>query len=368
MKPLDVIILRSQDIFSDSRVLKYEDWYKRNNIFYRIVGWDRQGKSLQRENTDYYRGIAGFQQGAKGILGRIKWDYFLLRYLLANRKKYRIVHACDFDTVIPALIMKCFGKKVIFDIFDWFSDEVKTGKWYIDKPINFLEKISARTADLVIICEEGRLEQMGVRPAKWLVIPNIPSFTELSSVESKESLPEDGFIKIAYVGGLVENRGLRELIDVVPLFPQIKLTVAGYGSTDISNYIKKAAGKYNNIKFLGKIEYKTALQIMQQADLLYAMYYLENPNHKFAAPNKFYESIFLHKPIITTQGTLVGNMVKKNHSGFVIGEGATALENLFRRLSLNSVKKVQYNMPIASYFMNKLNFSLQEYKSFITYN
>lgn len=29
MNPLDVIILRSQDIFSDSRVLRYEAWYKK---------------------------------------------------------------------------------------------------------------------------------------------------------------------------------------------------------------------------------------------------------------------------------------------------------------------------------------------------
>ena len=72
MNPLDVIILRSQDIFSDSRVLRYEAWYKKNQITYRIIGWDRQGKNLKRDNTEYYDGIAGFQQGAKGILGRIK--------------------------------------------------------------------------------------------------------------------------------------------------------------------------------------------------------------------------------------------------------------------------------------------------------
>lgn len=29
MKPLEVIVLRSQDIFSDSRVLRYEEWYKK---------------------------------------------------------------------------------------------------------------------------------------------------------------------------------------------------------------------------------------------------------------------------------------------------------------------------------------------------
>ena len=70
--------------------------------------------------------------------------------------------------------MKLFGKKVVFDIFDWFSDEVKTGKWYIDKPINFMEKLSVKLADLVIICEKGRLQQMEIVPSHYIVVPNIP--------------------------------------------------------------------------------------------------------------------------------------------------------------------------------------------------
>ena len=49
-----VILLRSQDIFSDSRVLKYESLLKKENIPYAIVGWDRKGLNLKRENTFFY--------------------------------------------------------------------------------------------------------------------------------------------------------------------------------------------------------------------------------------------------------------------------------------------------------------------------
>ena len=365
MKPLEVILLRSQDIFSDSRVLKYEEWYKKNDITYRIIGWNRRGKRLRRENTEYYMGIAGFQQGEKGIIGRIKWNYFLLRYLLAHRDEYRVIHACDFDTVMPALFMKYFGKKVIFDIFDWFSDEVKTGRWYIDRPINLLERISVKLADLVIICERGRLKQMKVIPGEWLVIPNVSSFIDSAFVVANNFSHDTDAIKIVYIGGLVEHRGLCELVDVVPLFPKIKFVIAGYGSESISDYIKEAASQYNNLEFLGKVDYKTALNVMSQADLLYAMYYTENPNHKYAAPNKFYESIFLHKPIVTTQGTLVGEMVENNHSGFVIGEGKDNLEKFFSKLSIENIKKVESEMPACSEFMKSVHCSLNTYKQFL---
>lgn len=360
-----IILLRSQDIFSDSRVIKYEKWYKKNGIAYRIVGWDRKGQNLTRENTDYYTGIAGFQQGARGIVGRIKWDFFLLRYLFKHLKEYKVIHACDFDTVLPALVMKVFGKKVIFDIFDWFSDEVKTGIWFIDSLINFLEKTSVKLADLVIICEKGRLEQMKITPHKYLIIPNMPFFCNKVDTSRKDIDDHHREIRLVYVGGLVENRGLDELIDVIALFPYIKLIIAGYGSEEITDNIAEHAKLCENINFLGKVSYEKALMLMQDADILYAMYYLDNPNHRFAAPNKFYESILLRKPIITTKNTLVGNMVKENHSGFVIDEGKESLMKFFSSLTLDEIRIVTNMMVPYAKFVEDIKLQLKEYNDFV---
>lgn len=63
-----VILLRSQDIFSDSRVLKYESLLKKENIPYAIVGWDRKGLNLKRENTFFIRGEQAFKKGKKQLL------------------------------------------------------------------------------------------------------------------------------------------------------------------------------------------------------------------------------------------------------------------------------------------------------------
>lgn len=367
MNPLDVIILRSQDIFSDSRVLRYEAWYKKNQITYRIIGWDRQGKNLRRENTEYYDGIAGFQQGAKGILGRIKWNWFLLCYLFSHRHDYKIIHACDFDTVMPSLFMKVFGKKVVFDIFDWFSDEVKTGKWYIDKPINFMEKLSVKLADLVIICEKGRLQQMEVIPDKYIVVPNIPEGADDLAFPSESSIDchDDFSIAIAYIGGLVEHRGLRELVNVISRHPNIRLNIAGFGDEDIIKYITDMSKKVANIYYYGKIPYGEALSIMKQSELLYAMYYKTNPNHLYAAPNKFYEALFLAKPIITTTGTLVGDKVESIKSGYVIDEGEKALSSLVDNFINKGVSiKVDFHKAFENEIAVKED-ALLKYKNFI---
>ena len=332
----DILMLRSQNIVSDSRVLRYENWFQKHDISYRIVGWDREQSGIERENTIYCRIKAGFQQKSKAIIGRIKWNAWLMKYLYGSRKSYRIIHACDFDTVLPALVMQLFGKKVIFDIFDWFSDETRTGKWFIDKTINFLERWAVQKADLVILCEAGRLKQIQCIPNEYIVIPNIPS------VPIVEFVPDRTFNKtIGYVGGIVADRGLEELVHVIAKLPDWTLHIAGFGDERLVKEIEEYSRKYENIHYYGKVPYDEAIKIMRSVDLIYAMYYTNNRNHVFAAPNKFYEAIFLQKPIITTEGTLVGDKVRGVNSGYVIDEGEENLKKLLSLITTDDIKHVK---------------------------
>lgn len=367
MSQQKILLIRSQDILTDSRVIRYEKWFKKHDVAYRIIGWDRNRKNITRPHTIYYRGRAGFQQRSKAIINRLKWNTFLVEYLFLYRKTYDVVHACDFDTVLPALVTKLFGKKVIFDIFDWFSDECKTGKILIDKSINILEKWAVKMADLVIICEEERSEQIGVRPKKYIVISNIPNESFISSTTQYNNSSDDR-ISIAYVGGIVEDRGLEELVNVASSFPDIQLKIAGYGKTQLVKKMKEYSKKYDNIKFYGKVDYNKAINIMSKADMLYAMYYKTNPNHKWAAPNKFYEAIFLKKPIITTEGTLVGNKVKKCGNGFVLPEGKEALKRFFLDVSIKDIRQKQVIIDcLYEKYKDRFNTQMQGYQNEILY-
>lgn len=67
---------------------------------------------------------------------------------------------------------------------------------------------------------------------------------------------------------------------------------------------------------------------MKNSDFIVALYYLNNPVHKYASPNKFYESLFLSIPIITTRNTLVGDRVDASSTGYTIGDAADDLKLL----------------------------------------
>lgn len=359
-----VLVIRSLDILTDTRVQRYERWYKENHIKYHILGWDREGQNIIRKNTSYYTFQAGYNMGINGIKYRIRWNYYILKYLLRQRKKYDVIHACDFDTILPSLIMRLAGKKVIFDIFDWFSDEVKTGKKIIDIPINNLEKLATKLANLTILCEEERIKQIDTKPKKYIIIPNVPS---INLIESKENeMTAQNEITIGYVGGLYPDRGLLELLEVVKDRRGIIFKIAGFGNQEIEEKAINYSNIYPNIVFYGKVEYKQAIEIMQSCHILYAMYYKVNRNNIFAAPNKFYESIFMQKPIITTRGTLVGEKVEKERIGFVIEEGYKALEALIDHLDFMELEsKKEALQKSDKKYKDRFNVCMMEYAKFI---
>lgn len=75
------------------------------------------------------------------------------------------------------------------------------------------------------------------------------------------------------------------------------------------------------------------------ADVVYAMYCKVNPNHFYAAPNKYYEAMLLGKPLITTKGTIPGDKVEKYGTGWAIEEDIEELRALVRSLSKKEINE-----------------------------
>ncbi len=40
--------------------------------------------------------------------------------------EYDVIHACDFDTILPAILIKSlYGKRLVYDIFDFYADHLR---------------------------------------------------------------------------------------------------------------------------------------------------------------------------------------------------------------------------------------------------
>ncbi len=330
------IFLRSQNPITDSRLQRYLKILNQNQLNYQVLGWNRDGKSIQNlTNQKLYQKISPIGGGMANITSLITWNIFLLKKLFNYRKTFTHIHAVDFDTCIPAyIIAKTFRKKLIFDVYDKYTDS-RTIPRQIIPVINRIEKKICTSADTLILPDICRVEQLQLPISdikKMLIFENIPS-TKLN----RNKIADDAAIHLSYVGILeAKNRGLENLVNVVANYPHIILTIAGTGP--LENFIENASKAYPNIYFHGQVDSLSALAIMNNSHIIVGMYYKTIKNHLYASPNKYYEHLMLGKALLTTQGTPPGNKVLEFQTGYVIGENAEDIDKFLKSLDTNELK------------------------------
>lgn len=322
-----IIFIRDNECF-EPRVQNYLHYFVENSIDYHVLAWNRNGTAKPNEKITFFQRRAEYGKRIANIPNKITWMFFVVKEIWKQRKTCIAIHACDIDAILPALFIgKLLHKKVIFDIFDWISS--LTGKGIVYKIVEFLQNFAYKHCDAVILCEEERKDQAKATNATVLVLPNIPDGkTEFDqkTLEKTSMQHQDYNLIISYVGVFDRDRGLENLLECVSKRPNILLNIAGFGVLD--NEIKTYASKYRNICYWGRVEYTVGQAIMKNSDMIAAMYHLSSPLHKYAAPNKYYESLLLEVPMITTKKTLVGAKAAKYDTGFVLDESIEALAEM----------------------------------------
>ena len=337
---MHVILFRSNNFF-DSRVNKYHNFYEREGIDYTIVGWDRKGEKLEREHYDFFRYKAGEAEGGlKAMRNHFRWMHFVYKYLKCH-KDVTTVHACDLNAAFPAALFKALHKRhvtVIFDACDWYSSnfaDYKLLKWLF----GVMERFSYKWADELIICEPERKAQIQFKLKKEpLVMPNIPEIdmSQITDVQDQYKF-DNRKPTIAYMGGFANGRFLMELLTLSETEP-VNLLIAGSGNKEVTQKCEEVA-KRENVRYFGRVNMVDGLNMENAADVVYAMYCKTNPNHVYAAPNKYYEAMLLGKPLITTKGTIPGDKVEKLGTGWAVEEDIEEMRQLFNNLKKDEIRE-----------------------------
>ncbi len=323
-----ILLIRDNECF-EPRVKNYVRYFEEHNIPYHIIAWNRNGTAQPNEHITFYEKRAEYGKRLGNITKKLGWMWFVIRKVISHRKEYKVIHACDIDGILPAIFMgKLLKKKTIYDIFDWISS--LTGKGVVYKFVEFLQNFCYKHSDAVILCEEERKAQAKAQNENIFIIPNIPNSNvefDKNTLEVTSKDLNDYKYVVSYVGVFDRDRGLENLLEVVSQNNNIKLNIAGFGVLD--EMVREYSQKYPNITYWGRVEYSIGQAIQKNSNLISAMYHLTSPLHKFAAPNKYYESLMLGVPMITTENTLVGSKVSKYDTGFVISEEIESLKSLF---------------------------------------
>lgn len=316
-----VCIIRSNPVKPDSRVEK-EAWaLKKAGYDVHILAWDRDAGRRETEDFVTVSEVeipitrlghkASFGEGFKNIKPYIEFQFHMREWL--KKHTFDIIHACDFDTAFFSYgIAKRKKERFVFDIFDFL----------FDKPTSFMQKCVKRAqymlinkADATIICTEERKNQIvGSAPKNLTVIHNTPAAAQAEKAAA-DTIPSDR-VKIVYVGILQDYRLLKEVVEAVSQSEMIEIHIGGFGKYE--DYLREMAKTSDNIYFYGRTTYADTLAIEKACDIMLAIYDPTIDNHFYAAPNKFYESLMLGKPVVMVRGTGMSQVVEENNIGVLI--------------------------------------------------
>jgi len=336
MKPR-LVICRSNPISPDPRVEKEARTLAQAGYQVSLLGWDRTAALPRQELLD---GIscqrlpirAEYASGMHNLPDLLRWQWGLLKWLISHRREYELIHACDFDTVLPALVcQRLYGKKIMCDIFDFYADHLRATPNWIKSAIRNVDLRAIDRAEAVILADESRWEQIrGSNPRLSAVIYNTPEEAEPKTT-AESRMPSSDRLQIAYIGLLQVERGLLELLAVLGGHPEWGLHLAGFGGDE--SRLLEAARDLPNVHWHGRLPYTRAIQISAEADILIATYDPVIRNHRYSSPNKVFEAMLLGKPIIVAQDTNMDHIIRQADCGIVIPYGdIPALEAALLRL------------------------------------
>lgn len=324
LKIMRIILLRSTGVMPDPPVEKMANTLSDLGYEVKILAWDRE--AVYRERTSrkqlldvevdiIHFGIpAKYSGGLKNLKALALFEMRVLLWLLRHHKEYDAVHAFDFDTGFAALLgCRIYGKKLIYHVLDYYIEGHILGCKILNPIIEFFEIHVINTADATVICTEKRKEQINkAKPKKLYVIHNTPEAMTVPN-NSFRLMGEHSKAKIAYVGVLTRMRLLKETVNTVAGMENVEMHIGGFG--EYEDWMREAAEKYDNIFFYGKLQYADTLSLENQCDIMIAAYDPSIRNHKYSAPNKFYESLMLGKPIIMAQDTGYDDVISENDIG-----------------------------------------------------
>lgn len=328
-----VLFLRSNPIAPDPRVEKEARALASAGYIVRALGWDRTAVLPPRERREGWEIVrlpirAEYGQGLANLPALLRWQRELWCWLVGHRNEYDLLHACDFDTVLPALLAKfLFRKRVIYDIFDFYAEHLRRTPSWIKALIRWLDLWSASMADALILVDDARRQQVrGARPRRLEIIYNSPEDIPLPTA------PLPGPFRLAYVGLLQVERGLFYVLEVLRRHPEWHLDLAGFGGDEAA--LLEAARSLPNVTWHGRVSYEHALRLSAAADVLFATYDPAIPNHRYSSPNKLFEAMLLGKPVVVARNTNMDVIVEKHECGLVVEYGdVQALELAFSRLA-----------------------------------
>ena len=331
--------------------------------------------------TDYDRECNGVT-----ILKSPKYNSRFKRFLMQPYLIFKalkidadIYHLHNPDMLILGFFLKMLNKKVIYDTHEDFSKRIMMRDWIpfkfrkpIAKLIVKLEKIAANHFDAIIVTQNNLVKKYSPNA---LLLENAPIlFNELikeSFNKSNEIEKNEKNIRLIYVGGITDTRGIKEIIqslEIVNKKHPVRLWLIGrFSDKKLFEQFKNMKG-WKYVDFLGELPQEIAFAHMIKSDIGLVTI-LDKGDHSATSPNKLFEYQRFGLPFIASDFKEWTKRCESTKSGiFINPSDINELANAINRLSENSEERKRFSYNGKKFIREEFNWEIESKKMLDLYN
>lgn len=293
MSAQKLIMLVSNDLATDQRVLKLADYWMNRGYHVTLVG--RRFRSSPDVKT--MAEVKRFSMWcAKGPFFYLELNLLLFWFLLRN--KGSVVWANDLDTLPAAVLAKLFQSYfLVYDSHEWFTEVPElVARPNIQRFWLRLEGYFVPKADAFVTVNHSLAQHYTKRYAKpFLVLRNLP----LAHDQFPESPVLQAPFRLIYQGVLNRDRGLEELLEAIAIREDCQLFLVGSG--DVQEVLQKRIqlpDLLNKVVMKGRMQPK---ELRQFTPTMHIGFSLEKPvgkNYTYALPNKLFDYLQAAVPAV----------------------------------------------------------------------
>jgi glycosyltransferase involved in cell wall biosynthesis len=374
MENLRIIILRGRE--TDPAIFKYCRALSKQNYQVKLLIWNRRGslinpniesEKFSMEQFSFHAPLDKFS----AILFYPFWWIYIIYFLLKEKSDF--VHACDFDTLVPVLLLRKFRKfKFVYTIFDFYANNVQDGtfsslRMILKRLVKMIEFGGINKSDLLILVDESRVEEIKGTMAKNLIfINNTPE--DLTMPASPEKQNANARVSIFFCGLLMNFRGIKDMIKAISAIPEVQLTLAG--QLVDADILDGTADHSEQISYIGWItSYQEVLERSMSADILFRFSDPKHPKTRYESPNKLFEAMMLGKPIIVSANSRMADIVAEENCGLIVPYGdVQAIRKSLKILKEDPDKYQQLSKNGRNAYLQKYNWKIMERRLIDAYN
>jgi len=237
-----------------------------------------------------------------------------------------IYHFHDPELMPIGFLLKCLGKKVIYDMHENLPKQIMSKHWInprlrypVSKLMCFAERILLHGTPIIFAEQSYHKDYQWVKDHETVL--NFPIFSLLSCIASKST--EKDIFALGYLGGVSEARGSVLTLEALKILKARGIApyfecIGPISETHKKELLKKCEDyKLSNVKFYGYLPMVKGWAVMKRCGVGLALLH-PIPNYYESYPTKLFEYMAMGIPVITSNFPLYRSIIEGNECGLCV--------------------------------------------------